>query len=124
MEDKTVAVVAIVDDDQPVRESISSLLRSAGYKTADFPSAEAFLMSDRVHEPKCLVLDVIMPGMGGIELQKLLRARNCRTPIIFITARADDDYVRAAALGQGAKALLRKPFNDDVLLDVIGSILE
>ncbi len=124
MGDKTLNLVAIVDDDQPVRESISSLLRSAGYNTADFSSPEAFLMSDRVNEAHCLVLDVVMPGLNGIELQRQLRARNCLTPVIFVTARAEDDHIRGVALGQGAKAFLGKPFNDDVLLDAIGSILE
>ncbi|HTU33044.1 MAG TPA: response regulator [Candidatus Acidoferrum sp.] len=124
MGNKTLTLVAIVDDDQPVRESISSLLRSAGYKTAAFSSAESFLTSDHVKEPHCLVLDVVMPGLSGIELQTQLRARKCFTPIIFITARADDDHIRDVALGQGAKAFLGKPFNDDVLLDAIGSILK
>ena len=124
MDNKTLRLVAIVDDDQSVRDSISSLLRSAGYKTIDFPSAEAFLTSNHRDEPQCLVLDVVMPGLNGIELQKQLRARDCLTPVIFMTARADDDEVRTAALRGGARAFLGKPFSDHILLTAIGSALE
>ncbi len=124
MDNKTLRLVAIVDDDQSVRDSISSLLRSAGYKTIGFPSAEAFLTSIHRDEPHCLVLDVVMPGLNGVELQKQLRARHCLTPVIFITARADDNEIRTAALGGGARAFLGKPFSGDLLLTAIGSALE
>ena len=124
MDNKTLRLVAIVDDDQSVRDSISSLLRSAGYKTVDFPSAEAFLTSSHRDEPQCLVLDVVMPGLNGLELQRQLRAKRCLTPVVFITARADDNEIRTAALRGGARAFLSKPCSDDLLLTAIGSALE
>ena len=118
MAKKMLALVGIVDDDESVRESISSLLRSAGYKTAAFESAEAFLNSDQNREPDCLVLDVRMPGLSGIELQSELHDRNSLIPIIFVTAHTEDQ-VRDKAIQQGATAFLDKPFNDEVLLGAI-----
>jgi FixJ family two-component response regulator len=118
MAKKVLALVGIVDDDESVRDSISSLLRSAGYGTAAFESAEAFLNSDHKTEPDCLVLDVRMPGLSGIELQSALHDRDSLIPIIFVTAHTDD-HVRAKAIQQGATAFLAKPFNDEVLLGAI-----
>ena len=113
-----ISLIGIVDDDESVRESISSLLRSAGYKTAIFESAEAFLNSERLGEPDFLVLDIRMPGLSGLELQSQLQGMKCLTPIIFITAHSDD-AVRTKALQQGAVAFLDKPFNDEVLLSAL-----
>jgi len=118
-----ITVVGIVDDDEQVRESISSLLRSAGYKTTVFGSAEAFLNSERVAEPDCLVLDIRLPGLSGIELQSQLQDMKCLTPVIFITAQ-DGDEIRARALQQGAVAFLGKPFNDEALLSALESTVE
>jgi FixJ family two-component response regulator len=115
-----ISLIGIVDDDQPVRESISSLLRSAGYKTAIFESAEAFLNSERMGEPDCLVLDIRMPGISGLELQSQLQGMKCLTPVIFITAHTNRE-TRTQALEQGAVAFLAKPFNDEALLAALDS---
>lgn len=115
-----ISLIGIVDDDESVRESISSLLRSAGYKTAVFESAEALLNSDRLREPDCLVLDIRMPGLSGLELQSQLQGMKCLTPVIFITAHSNDE-TRAKALEQGAVAFLDKPFNDEALLGALES---
>ena len=119
----TVALVGIVDDDESVRNSINSLLRSAGYRTLMFESAEAFLESQRIGEPDGLVLDVKMPGLSGIELQRRLHEMDCSVPIIFVTAHADDD-VRRVAMEQGAIAFFGKPFSDEALLDTLGSVVD
>ena len=118
MAKKMIALVGIVDDDESVRDSISSLLRSAGFKTAAFESAEAFLKSDHKSDPDCLVLDVRMPGLSGLELQSQLQDRNNLIPIIFVTAHTEEE-VRAKAIQQGATAFLNKPFSDEVLLGAI-----
>ncbi len=123
MGEKKLVLIGIVDDDQSVRDSISSLLRSAGYKTAAFESAEAFLNSAGLTEPDCLVLDVRMPGLSGLELQSQLHEMRRQTPIIFITAHTDD-IVRARALQQGAAAFLGKPFSEDILLGAIHSAVK
>jgi FixJ family two-component response regulator len=120
--DATVGLIGIVDDDESVRDSISSLLRSAGYRTVVFESAEAFLRSDGMQRADSLVLDVKMPGMSGIELQSQLSSMKCRIPIIFVTAHADD-ALQAKALTQGAVAFLNKPFSDESLLGAIESAL-
>jgi FixJ family two-component response regulator len=117
-----VSVSGVVDDDEAVRDALSSLIRSAGYQCRLFPSAEAFLESNGLVETDCILLDVQMPGLSGIELQARLRRMNCPVPVIFVTAHADDS-TRAKALGDGAKAFLAKPVSDDVLLTTIGSAL-
>jgi len=117
---KILAVIGIVDDDESVRDSISSLLRSAGYKTESFESAEAYLNSDRASEPNCLLLDVRMPGLSGLQLQSELNHQKVSIPVIFITAHPDEQ-VRERALSEGAVAVLGKPFNDEVLLGAIDS---
>ena len=111
----TVGLVGIVDDDESIRNSISSLLRSAGFQTLVFDSAEAFLDSGRIHETDRLVLDVRMPGLSGLELQRRLHHMNSFIPIIFVTAHSDHDIERIA-LEQGAIAFFGKPFNDEALL--------
>jgi FixJ family two-component response regulator len=117
-----VALIGVVDDDESVRESISSLLRSAGYQSVLFPSAEAFLASGVVEQPDCLVLDVKMPGLSGLELQQRLFEVKRPKPIVFVTGHADDE-VRDKALKQGAVAFLNKPFSDEDLLGAINSAL-
>jgi FixJ family two-component response regulator len=112
------ARISIVDDDASVRQAIRGLLRSAGFEAQVFASAEEFLTSGRLNDTTCLVLDVRMPGMSGIELQERLIASGHTVPIIFITAHADEDE-RARALDRGAIDCLRKPFSDDALLDAI-----
>jgi FixJ family two-component response regulator len=96
--------VAIVDDDDALRNSLDNLLRSVGFGVQGFASAEAFLQADHAHETACLILDVRLPGMNGLELQRQLVAANWRIPIIVVTAYADDD-VRA----RGDPLLQRRP---------------
>ena len=119
----TVALVGIVDDDESVRNSISSLLRSAGFRTLMFESAEAFLESERISDADGLVLDVKMPGLSGIELQRRLIELKHIVPIVFVTAHADDE-IREVALAQGAIAFFAKPFNDEALLSALSSAVE
>lgn len=102
-------MISIVDDDIWVREAIADYLRSRGYPVAAFASAEDFLQSDDVDRTTCVVIDVQLPGLSGIDLQHELRAAGRRTPVIFITALAGED-VRTRALAGGAIGCLRKPF--------------
>ncbi len=113
-----IARVSIVDDDASVRRAMRALLRSAGFDADVFASADEFLTSGRLDGTTCLILDVRMPGMSGIELQERLIATGHDIPIIFITAHADE-HERARALDRGAVDWLQKPFSDDVLLDAI-----
>ena len=115
-------LISVVDDDESVREALESLLRSAGFKAEVFASAEQFLRSDRAREVDCLIADVRMPGMDGLELQRQLAAGGFRLPIIFITAHGDE-LARAQALRAGAVAFLRKPFSEQALLDAIQAVL-
>ena len=118
-----VPLIAIVDDDDSLRKSLDNLLRSVGLRTQGFASAEAFLSSQHVHDTACLILDVRMPGMSGLELQRQLGAANRRIPIIFVTAHADDD-ARAQALAAGAVDFLYKPFHEEALLNAIETALK
>jgi FixJ family two-component response regulator len=102
-------VISIVDDDFWVREATADYLRSRGYPVAAFASAEDFLESDQIDQTTCAVVDIQLPGLSGIDLQRRLRATGRTTPVIFITALADDD-VRSRAMAAGAVAFLRKPF--------------
>ena len=117
-----VQIVCIVDDDASVREALEGLLRSAGFRVEVFVSAAEFLGSARVSDAACLILDVRMPGMGGLELQDELVGSNRAVPIIFITAHGDAD-ARDRALERGAIGFLQKPFGDDAVLDAIGAAL-
>jgi FixJ family two-component response regulator len=117
------SLIGVVDDDESVRDAISSLIRSAGYECILYPSAEAFLDSERLSDTDCMVLDVRMQGMSGFDLQVRLREMDCLMPIIFVTAHSDED-LRARAINGGAAALLAKPFKDDALLDTIRSVLD
>jgi FixJ family two-component response regulator len=121
---KPVALIGIVDDDEPVRDSVSSLIRSAGYRTVTFASAEAFLDSEQMREKTCLalILDIRLPGLSGLELQQKLCDLRYPTPVIFISAHTDDE-VLARAQKQGARAFLGKPFSDEALLKAIQSAL-
>jgi FixJ family two-component response regulator len=118
-----VPLIAIVDDDCLLRDSLDNLMRSVGFPTQDFSSAEAFLSSAQIHETACLILDVRLPGMSGLELQRQIVAANWRIPIIFVTAHADD-AVRAHALEAGAIDFLYKPFREEELLNAIDSALK
>jgi FixJ family two-component response regulator len=116
-----VPTIGIVDDDESVRTSISNLIGSIGYQAAVFESAEAFLNSGRMHDMNCLILDIQMPRLNGLELQRRLAKMQCSIPIIFVSAR--DQECRVRAFEQGAVAVLDKPFSDGALLDAIRSAL-
>ena len=118
-----VPLISIVDDDDALRNSLDDLIRSIGFRTQGFPSAEAFLCSNQVRDTACLILDVRMPGMNGLDLQRQIVAANWRIPIIFITSHADDD-ARARALEAGAVAFLYKPFREEELLNAIDAALK
>jgi FixJ family two-component response regulator len=116
-------LVSIVDDDVSLRNSLANLIRSGGFRSQGFASAEAFLASDDARESACLILDVRMPGMNGLELQRRLVAADWKIPIIFITSHADG-AARARALAEGAVAFLDKPCRDQELFDAIEAALK
>ena len=118
-----IPLIAIVDDDDSLRKSLDNLLRSVGFRTQGFSSAEAFLSSSHIHDTTCLILDVRMPGMSGLDLQRQLGAAHWHIPIIFITAHADDD-ARTQALAAGAVDFLYKPFREEELLNAIDTALK
>jgi FixJ family two-component response regulator len=116
-------LIAVVDDDVAVRESLESLIRSAGMGVTVFASAEEFLRSARPSKLDCLILDVRMPGMSGIELHRHLLASNCKVPVVFITAHVSDDRARSEACSDWTVAYLAKPFSDDELLNALNAAL-
>jgi FixJ family two-component response regulator len=111
-------MICVVDDDASVRKALKRLLSSAGYEVAIFGSAEELLTSDRRDLPDVLVIDVRMPGLSGLELQRELAASGSRVPVIFITAHRDD-HARTLAHQAGAGAYLEKPVDGDVLLEAL-----
>jgi FixJ family two-component response regulator len=111
-------VVVAVDDDRRVRESVQSVLESAGYETETFASAEAFLDSRAIARARCVILDVRLPGMDGLELQRQIRNERPMLPVIFVTAHDEDD-TREQALGGGAVAFMVKPFDAAELIERI-----
>jgi FixJ family two-component response regulator len=115
-------LISVVDDDEAVRRSLQRLIRSLGFAVAVFASAEEFLDSDRLHITRCLILDVRMHGMNGLELQRRLMSTHCEVPIIFITAHGDEAS-RSYALQKGAVAYLYKPFSDEALVNAIEAAL-
>ncbi len=118
----TNSTVSVVDDDTSMRQALRGLLKSAGFHAEVFASAEEFLNSGRLSETACLVLDVRMPGITGLELQEQLIASGWTVPIIFITAHGDDD-ARTRAIELGAIDFLQKPFSDQALLNAIARAL-
>jgi FixJ family two-component response regulator len=118
----TVSVVGIVDDDEGIRQALDGLLRSAGFQVMTFASAEAFLSSTHLQLTACLILDLRMPGMDGLKLQRRLATSGHRIPIIVLTAHGDDE-ARARAMGAGAIAFLTKPFDGDALLVTVTQAL-
>ena len=118
----TGSLVSVVDDDESVRESLPDLVREFGFTAQAFSSAEEFLASDYIDQTKCLILDIGMPGMSGPDLQKELRLRGQRIPIVFITAHKDET-VRPRLLAEGAVECLFKPFSDTALLDALNAAL-
>lgn len=107
-------LVVVVDDDESVRESLPDLLKEFGFTALTFSSANEFLASNTIDRTKCLVLDIAMPGMSGFDLQKELKSRGSKIPVIFITGQ-NDESLRMRALDQGAVDVLFKPFSDVAL---------
>jgi len=116
------ALISIVDDDESMREAIQSLLRSVGFRAKTFASGEQFLQSDQIENTACLILDVRMPGMSGLDLQRRLMATQCRIPIVFVTAHGEEE-ARSRALQEGAVDFLLKPFSEEALLNAIQAAL-
>jgi FixJ family two-component response regulator len=114
--------VAIVDDDELIREALHGLMKEAGFSAQAFASAEEFLNSGKQEHTVCLIADIRMPGMSGLELQSRLNNGHYRIPIIFITGQGDEK-MRMQALRAGAVEFLTKPFDDEVLLDSIRAAL-
>jgi FixJ family two-component response regulator len=111
-------IVAVVDDDPRIRESLESLIESAGFKARVFPLAEDFLSGELLAEIDCLITDVRMPKMDGLELQRLVRLKRPELPVIFITAH-HEDRIERCALAQGAAFFIRKPFDAQELLRAV-----
>jgi FixJ family two-component response regulator len=116
------AVIAVIDDESSVREAVGSLMRSAGFDVECYRSAEDFVAAECGHRAACLVLDLRLPGMSGLALQRYLGALGYRIPLVFMTACEDrGDLLRAQALRGGAAAFLHKPFGSDDLLGAVRS---
>ena len=116
-------LLAIVDDDDSMRGALQGLLKAVGLPAVAFASAEEFLKSGQQHHTSCLITDIRMPGMSGLELQARLNAERCRIPTIFITAHGDAK-MRMQALRAGAVEFMAKPFDDDALIDSVRAALE
>ena len=121
--ERSTNLVAIVDDDDLMRSALQGLLKSAGLPAQTFASSEEFLKSGQQHQAACLIADIRMPGISGLELQAKLNADHCRIPTIFITAHGDTK-MRMQALRAGAVEFLAKPFDDEVLLGSVRAALE
>jgi FixJ family two-component response regulator len=115
-------VVAIVDDDDLMRSAVGGLLKAVGLHAQEYASAEEFLNSGQQHHIGCLIADIRMPGISGLELQTRLNAARCKIPIIFITAHGDEK-MRMQAMRAGAVEFLAKPFDDEALLDSVRAAL-
>ena len=111
-------MVAVIDDDESVRTALKELLRSVGLPAQAFASAEDFIESGQQQRAGCLIVDIRMPGMSGLELQAKLNADHCRIPTIFITAHGDEK-MRMQALRAGAVEFVTKPFDDEALLETV-----
>jgi FixJ family two-component response regulator len=116
-------LVAIVDDDRSIQSALKDLMESAGLLAWCFGSAEEFLESDQRNQTACVVADIRMPGMSGLELQAKLKAEGSRIPMIFITAH-DDTKMKMQAMKAGAIEFLSKPFDDEVLLENVRTALK
>jgi len=117
------AVVYVVDDNAPVREAVASLLKSVGLRVETFGSAQEFLAGKRPEAPSCLVLDVRLPGLSGLDLQRALSESDAHIPVIFITGHGDIP-MSVRAMKAGAVEFLTKPFRDQDLIDAISQALE
>jgi FixJ family two-component response regulator len=116
-------MVAVIDDDESYRGAVQRLLKAEGFSVQSFGSAEDFLNSGRQQETGCLVADIRMPGMSGLDLQAKLNAERCSIPTIFITAHGDEK-IRLQALRAGAVKFLTKPFDGGVLLEAVRVALQ
>jgi FixJ family two-component response regulator len=119
----TPRLIAIVDDDDSMRSAVQDLLEAIDLPAQGFASAEEFLKSGQYHQTACLIADIRMPGMSGLELQAKLNAERCRIPIIFITAHGDEK-MRMQARRLGAVEFLSKPFDNEILIDSVRAALE
>ena len=120
--EKKAPMISIIDDDAFVRVATDGLVRSLGYRTTTFASAEDYLQSDRINDTSCVITDVQMPGLSGVELQSVLLARGDPTPMIFITA-FPEEKVRRRVLEAGAIGFLSKPFDDEQLIEHLQTAL-
>jgi FixJ family two-component response regulator len=111
-------VISIIDDDAAARSAIVALMRAKGFEARSYESAEDFLQSDASELSRCIITDIQMPGLSGIELKQQLDATNCRTPVIMITARVEP-RLHSLALASGAFCLLRKPFKASELIECV-----
>lgn len=116
-------MVAVIEDDESYRSAVRRLLKSAGFPVQSFASAEEFLSSGRQHETGCLITDIRMPGMSGLDLQAKLNADHCAIPTIFITAHGEED-MRLRAMRGGAVKFMVKPFDCAILLESVRAALE
>jgi FixJ family two-component response regulator len=114
--------ISIVDDDESVRQGLSRLLNSAGFAVNTFASGEEYLSSDQLKRADCLILDIQMPGMSGIDVQRQLAANHSEFPVIFITAH-EEETERVRALGGKARTVLIKPFSEEALMNAISKAL-
>ena len=119
----SLVLIAIVDDEEPVRDATKRLVRSMGYHASTFASADEFLKSEQIQDTSCLITDVQMPGLSGIDLQEHLVARGYCIPIIFMTGYPSDS-VRARAMKAGAVCFLNKPFREDHFIGCIERALK
>jgi FixJ family two-component response regulator len=120
---RSATLISIVDDDEGMREATEGLIRSLGYQTATFASADEFLQSDSLGDTSCLIVDVQMPGLSGIDLHRDLIAQGIKMPTIFITAFPEEG-MRDSALTAGAFGYLGKPFSEDSLLQCLSCALD
>jgi len=118
-----IGIIAIVDDDEPLREALGSVLKAAGFAIETFASAEEFIGSPDRHRIACLILDVRLPGMSGLELQRRLIESECPVPIIFVTAHGDES-LRELVMEAGAAGFLNKPVRSEALLKEIRAALQ
>ena len=121
--EKKAKIVVVVEDDESYRDAVGRLLKSAGFPVRTFGSVEDFLKSGQQHETGCLIADIRMPGMSGLDLQMKLKAEHCQIPTIFVTAHGDEK-MRLQAMRNGAVKFLVKPFDSNILLEGVRSALE
>jgi FixJ family two-component response regulator len=118
-----IPVISVIDDDASVRAAVNNLLRSLGYIVHLFPSAEAFLQSVQLNNSWCVIADVRMPAMSGVDLQSHLRAQGNQVPFVLITGDPDEN-ARSRALEDGAICFLTKPFDEDLLIRCLGTAID